>query len=83
MSNEAFYVTKHALTGGIIQMHLDVMDGGEYATDKTSAWWTSCRIGKDCFRAKENAIIDAEKRRVKKIASLEKQLTKLRSLKFD
>lgn len=36
----------------------------------------------DAFRTREEAVMDAEERRTKKIASLEKQISKLKKLKF-
>ena len=50
-------------------------------TSSTASYqWTHKRY---CHETKEAAILDAEKMRSKKIASLEKQIEKLRKLKFE
>lgn len=74
------YVTKHALTQGILQKNIRTTHSAKYVVDLDNAidgfhkpYWHETR---------EEAIEHAESMRVKKIASLKKQLTKIESLTF-
>jgi hypothetical protein len=78
---ETAYITKYALTDGIIVCHTGYFDkhknymcqhsprGMFYAYSKSEAW-----------RTLEEAKSDAENRRLRKITSLKKQLAKLEKL---
>lgn len=57
----------------------DFAESPDYVRD---ASWTLFFIGKDAFLNKDDAIKRAEEMRKKKIASLEKQLDKLKKLSF-
>jgi hypothetical protein len=83
MTNEeaVVYVTKYALTEGILQKV------GVICHDVSSDMfrWSSlgtCHKG-DWWRTKEEAVKKAEEMKRKKILSLKKQIQKLENLKFE
>lgn len=78
------FITKYALTSGIKEMELDIRktDFAESPDYVRDASWTLFFIGKDAFLNKDDAIKRAEEMRKKKVASLEKQLDKLKRLSF-
>lgn len=73
------YVTKYALSTGVVVMEATI-DSDGYATAPRSGWYT--------FHKGEYALTEADAvdqfngMRVKRIASLNKQLKKLESMKF-
>ena len=79
------YVTKYALSKGIVKTTVQRghRDGASYTVR-----WPGGLNGVlflhygYCFATKEEALADAEKQRVKKVASLEKQLAKIRIKKI-
>lgn len=74
------YVTKYALTGGI-EKRDDLREGDDgYVHGKPG--FEVFKLGRDCFRSRDEAVAAAEKVRLKKIASLEKQIAKLRNMTF-
>lgn len=86
------YITKYSLSGKDagkpITANGRVRNGydgkkDEYFSCKMPGWWheQSFKIGRDVFLTKEEAISDIDARRVKKIASLNKQIAKLEALK--
>ncbi len=83
-----FYVTKYALTQGIIEVEGEVCDGFPdmiEETEKTEhAYFKRTFHGKNTewHETKESAIKKAEEMRDKKIASLRKQIEKLERMKF-
>ena len=81
--NEKVYITTYALTQGIYEMEvISKSDDGKAVYGK--AWNESYHgEGKEWCRTKEEAIKRAEEMRKKKICSLEKQIEKLNSLKFE
>ena len=74
------FITKFALTKGIIEANGEISENfpdmlgvtGQYSHFNKSEW----------FIDRADAVANAEQRRLKKIASLEKQITKLKKLKF-
>jgi hypothetical protein len=77
------FVTKYALTAGIIECELDVkpnnLEGGGILPNSDYYSW----FGKGEFHStKEEALKDCEKRRFRKLVSLEKQMSKLQKLTF-
>lgn len=81
MSTEekTFFISKYALSKGIETLIGRVTDCGVYLR----AEWIYLRIGRDAHETREAAVAAAEKMRVAKIASLEKQLKKLRTMTFN
>jgi hypothetical protein len=73
---------KKALTDGVQEVEADqsLTDGRYFYTDNK---WTRHKIGRDCFFSRKEAVERAEKMRLKKIESLEKQLLKLRAMRFE
>lgn len=81
-----FYVTKYALTEGIVSAEFpEPQEGGNYVSGKLKAddfFETHYLLEKEAFRTPDAASADAERRRVAKIASLQKQIAKLEKLSF-
>lgn len=82
-----FYITKYALTKGIVEVDSDnvrdlkVKEARLYFFDGQS-WLHSYSPG-EWYADKSDAIVDAEYRKKKRIASLQKQIAKLESMKFE
>lgn len=78
------YVTKYCLT----KKGIYCVDWDELKSDSgiilisNNAYWSCFTLGNNAFLTKEEANQDAEKRRVKKIESLQKQISKLEKLNF-
>lgn len=73
------FCTKYALTQGIFPVDVETTDGMYFYTlERFRVQLTS----REFFVDYEDAVKDAESRRVKKIQALEKQITKLQKLKF-
>ena len=76
------YITKYALTVGIKEEYAETSDLDECATVRKPGDYPQYFYGNDWHVTKEEAICKAEMMRIKKIASLSKQITKLEKLKF-
>ena len=72
------YLTKYALTYGIKEVKAEPLD--EYWKVKGDY---NLFTENECFATIEEAVANAEQRRAKKIRSLEKQIERLKALKFD
>lgn len=78
------FTTKYALTGGIAEKRV----AKHYSYDSRAHvyvegdTWTSYLLGRDAFDNLPDALANAEARRLKKIASLQKQIAKLEKLNF-
>lgn len=81
---EKVYITKYALTKGILEKEARVSDFG---CGRLRAFcngdYSSYGIGSEAFYTLEEALNIAEERRNKKIESLKKQINKLENLKFE
>ncbi len=78
---EKVFITKYALTKGILEKEAEIHDyGHEIAYVKGE--FSSYSLGKEAFRTREQAMERAEKMRLKKIASLKKQIEALEKMKF-
>ncbi len=86
-----FWVTKYALTQGIIEVEAEeppekspdmlvVRPGAD--SEMFSFSFTQYLHGSEWHRTREDAVKEAESMRVKKIASLEKSILKIKKLKF-
>lgn len=76
---KTLFISKYALTSGVEERNClinETFDSAKYGLDYF-------RIGKDAHETREAAVAAAEKMRVAKIASLEKQLKKLRTMTFN
>jgi hypothetical protein len=77
------YVTKYALTKGVIL--IPVREHGlseDYVLDGRTRDYNSIRVNRDAFTDPVAALVDAEKRRAKKIRQLREQIAKLEALTF-
>jgi hypothetical protein len=91
MPRETFYVTKYALSTGIQVrqgfVHPDIGDGKMLCADKIEG--ESCDStfhggdGGDWHSTRENALVKADAMRIKKIASLRRQIAKLEKMRFE
>lgn len=81
-----FYITKYALTQGIIEVdrgsvrEVEIKDGRLLFWDKKS--WMQVYSAGEWYTEKRMAVADAEHRKQKKIASLKKQISKLEAMQF-
>ena len=81
-----FFITKYFPSSNIIVAEIDpasirVWEDGSRNFRRHKDDWTFFQIGRDAFETEADALADAEKRKAKKIASLEKQLAKVRNAK--
>ncbi len=72
------YVTKYALTAGITVEEAEIV--GDWADIYLRP---SLKLGRDAFETWEEARVDAELRRQRRIASLKRQLKKLEEMRFE
>jgi hypothetical protein len=71
--------SKYALVAGIKEM--EVWDDGD-GYGRTRGTYDSLKFGRDIHLTREEAVASACEARDKKLASLEKQIAKLRALNF-
>lgn len=77
------YITAYALTEGIVEIEAEECgDETIRQTDLPRGCWYFHGEGREWHRTREGAIEKAGIMRARKIASLEKQLVKLRATKF-
>lgn len=79
---ETYYVTKYAMTAGILKVNGAPSKDGGFISFKRSgdSWYTEYAHGKDFHATLEAANLRAEEMRQKKIVSAEKSLDKLRKM---
>lgn len=77
------WITKYALTQGIIETEAKRCASVNEDMIETKNLGLFHGEGREWHLTKEEAIKRANEMRIKKIASIEKQLDKLKSLKFD
>lgn len=80
---ERIYITKYALSEGILEKEAEIEDYGRYLRAFVKGDYSSYGIGSEAFFKREDALKNAENRRLKKIESLKKQIKKLEKLKFE
>lgn len=78
-----YYITKYALSKGILYEECVVSSLGEYLRLVNDQWRNVFKIGRDAFETYEEARRKVETMRNKKIESLKKQLLRLEKLRFD
>lgn len=80
---EKVFITKYALTKGILEKEAEICDHGNgHIRAYVKGEFSSYSLGKEAFRTREQAMERAEKMRLKKIASLKKQIEALEKMKF-
>jgi len=82
-----FYITKHAVAKGIVELDSSEIgafrtEGGKLTYYDEGQWPVSYAAG-EWYTERSLAVLDAERRRDKKIESLRKQLDKLEKMKFE
>lgn len=75
------WITKYALTKGILEKEVD--DCGDGMVIESNNHFPTYYHGTDWHKDKKSAIAKAEEMRKKKIASLKKKIEKLEKMKFD
>jgi hypothetical protein len=77
------FITKYALTTGVKEIEADIIrsrfEDREYVIDGLCSYF---RIGENAFTDKSEALKKAEEMKIRKIASLRKQIEKLEKLSF-
>lgn len=78
------WITKYAITGGIIEVDAEISSTSPtmIKADLSGRWSYFHGEGRDWHRTRESAVTRAEAMRVKKIASLKKSLKAIESLTF-
>jgi hypothetical protein len=76
------YMTKYALTDGIreVEVRPPRDDNGKYVYTTDTQWPTQLRVGKDFFPDRDSAEARAKQMARQKIASLERQIKRLKPL---
>lgn len=78
---KTYYLSKYALSDGIKAVESDDT-GSDYIRPHGYVSFYSYKLGRDIHETEAAAKAEAEKMRVKKIASLKKQIAKLEQMKF-
>lgn len=81
---ESMFITKYALTKGIIEVSSDKVQQSSY--DKrffhVDGYFNGFTLGANIFRTREEAVKVAEQMRDKRIKSVKKQLNELQKMTF-
>lgn len=65
---EKVFITKYALTKGILEKEAEIRDyGNGYIRAYVKGEFSSYSLGKECFRTREHAMERAEKMRLKRL----------------
>lgn len=78
--SKTYYLSKYALSDGIKVVEADDVSDGYVRPD--GYYWISFKLGRDIHETEAAAKAAAESMRLKKIASLKKQIAKLEAMKF-
>lgn len=78
---KSYWLTKYALSDGITAVDVD-HEPSEYGYVTPKGYWVSFKVGKDIHDTEAAAKKAAAAMRVKKIASLKKQIAALEKLEF-
>lgn len=81
--NKKVYITKYALSRGIIETCDYKISSRDPSWIYSTNHFYNYKIGRDVFFEREEAIKDAYQKRDKKIKSLKKQIDNLNTLKFE
>lgn len=83
MTTRTYWLSKYALSDGIKELtgEESVFNGSSWVD--VDGWRGSFKLGRDIHDTREEALDVAEAARIKKIASLRKQIAKLEALKFE
>lgn len=82
MTTRTYYLSKYALSGGIKELEGEVLEfnGRQFVE---YGRFNSYALGTEIHETRAEAVMAAEAMRVKKIASLRKQIAKLEAMKFE
>jgi hypothetical protein len=76
-----YYLTKYALSAGIKAVLCESPSSDGYC--RPADYYSYFKLGRDIFETLAEAQADAEARRIKKIASLKKQIAKLEKMTLE
>lgn len=79
------FVTKYALTEGIEEFDFpneNKDDDGYFSYTERDPWRHHFYTKSEWFTSRDDAVVDANKRVARKIASVKKQMARLEALKF-
>lgn len=77
------FITKYALTSGIIECDMDIKEDGKWCHGKPEGFaFATGFFGNEFHLTKEEAYADCNLRKEKKIISLKKQILKVEKLTF-
>lgn len=88
LGSKVAYITKYALTRGVYSVQLDENSeirgykGGEYLTIREKSYRYQFYYTGQWYMNEQDALCRAEEMRAKKVASLERQLEKLKAMQF-
>ena len=77
-----YWCTKYALSKGLLGIDCDP-DLHGYVYFSNRGLKTLCKVGRDIFNSKEDAISNAKSMQKTKIASLKKQMARVEGLVFE
>lgn len=81
--NKKVFITKYALTSGIIECEMDVTDDLKSCWGKPPGWsFPGGFYGEDFHLTREEAEVDFYRRKEKKISSLKKSMSIIEKLEF-
>ena len=78
-----YYVTKYALSRGVKAISGTESTISPGYVNFRGEYNDLCKLHKDVFETRAEAFADAEARRLKKIASLKKQIARLKKFSFE
>jgi hypothetical protein len=76
------WISKYALSGGITEHECEPPEDGWVTPGASFMSFASFKMGRHAHDSREAAVIAANAARKKKIASIEKQIAKLRTMEF-
>lgn len=76
------WITKYALTDGIRKAEGWIGEYGVTVSREGQSWYTDLYMGNDWHRTEADAIARAEEMKAAKLASLEKQIARIKALQF-
>lgn len=80
---QTVYITKYALSSGIMKEEMNVSEDGKVCSGRPKGWeYFGSFYGNEFFLTEKEALENAELRRSKKIESLKKQIKKLEGMEF-
>lgn len=77
------FVSKYAITDGITEHDATISGDGGYASVPGRLGLYTLKMGRDAHLTREEAVAKAHEMRMRRIASLQKQIAKLEQMTFE